>query len=111
MSVWTICCIPGCSCEGPTRPDLPPSEAVAVFDDDLFDAEVIVGRMGFRELHRAEIAALYGIGCGSVWTHVARGRIPTPDHYEAADTGVDIAVWTPAQIARELASGRLKVSA
>lgn len=78
-----------------------------LFDDDLFDAEVIVGRAGCARFAKEELAALLGMAVQSIWRLVALGTIPEPAIREdLPGKGRVRAYWTCAQATEILAERR-----
>jgi hypothetical protein len=76
------------------------------FDDDLFDAQVIVERFGRARFNKFDLAELLGLAPNSVWKAVKRGRIPEAHHYEWVTEYYPEAVWTFDQVVEIVAARR-----
>lgn len=79
-----------------------------IFDDDLFDAEILVERADLAEFSTSGLAALLGITNDGVYKLVRRGVIPRPSI--AAVMGYEEQRWSKAQ-AVEILAARLRKAA
>lgn len=77
-----------------------------LWDSDLFDAEILVERMGLAKFTKEDLAKALGVQVKSLRAMYSRGSILAPDHYEKLPVASRIAIWTPRQVAFIIANRR-----
>lgn len=74
-----------------------------VFDDDLFDAEILVERMGIDRFTTQEMCRLFSVERNTLYKAVARGHIPAPAwpaFHDPKGAGHKSNEWSKGQVAR-----------
>lgn len=74
------------------------------FDDDLFDAEVEVERLGIGEFNTNDVCRVLGVQRLTIMRLKAEGAIPLPfrSHHDPGEPLYASDVWTPRQMAEIL---------
>lgn len=77
-----------------------------IYSADLHDAEIIIERFGCARFYKEDLAVVLGVSVGTVWTYVAKGKLPRPDYYELMPDNTKRAAWTRSQVAAMLVGRR-----
>lgn len=79
-----------------------------MFDDDLFDAQLIVERHGAARYDKFALADLLGVAVSSVWVMIRRGELPAPADKEWVKINVERSLWTVEQVVGIVLARRAK---
>lgn len=74
-----------------------------VFDDDLFDAEILVERMGIDRFTTDDMCRVFGVERNTIFKAIQRGSIPAPAwpaFHSPRGEGHKPHEWSKAQVAR-----------
>lgn len=68
---------------------------VVMFDDERYDAEIILNRRGRRDFTARDIAEILNCHTSNIWKNVVRGRFPVP---KVPGVGSQGAIWSQEQV-------------